>query len=322
MFRDTAAELLLDRRPEPPPPRDLPPLSIYHQAWWLDIAVDGAWGEATVSENGVVVGRMPYLLRNRFTLTVSGMTSLIRTLGPSVAASPGKPVAALRRRLAITEGLIDALPPMDGLDQLFDPRVPDAVSFLYRGFTIGETYAMRVESDLSPEALWGRMNDKTRNVIRKAEKTLKIRPIDDVGAFVRFHDEQLDHPNFHGTDRLHRLLTAMLDRQAGSLTGAWDAAGQLVAAAAIPQDDRMAYHLISARRPGAPAGASSLLIWDGMRAASAQGLAFDLDGIVSRTSLQFLSGFGASLTRRLRVRRQNRRHKIASKLLRLCGQEF
>src|SRR3954453_15951787 len=117
------------------------------------------------------------------------MPSLIRTLGPAVVDLPGKRVAAERRRLEVTERLIDHLPAIDVFSQQFDPRITDAPSFLYRGFHLSSPYSFRAPAGLSETQLWNGMNDKTRNGIRKAEQQLRVGIIDDVERFVRFHDE-------------------------------------------------------------------------------------------------------------------------------------
>jgi hypothetical protein len=297
----------------------VPPLSIYHETWWLDIATDGRWGEAKVVENGTIIGRMPYSIETRRGLRLSRPQSLIRTLGPAILAMPGKPVATLRRRLAITNELIDQLPAFDMFEQLFDPAIPDAVSFIYRGFTASVVYAFWIDAGLSEAQIWSGMNDKTRNVIRKCSKSLSIGPIDEPDAFVRFYEENLDGtPNIHGTRRLTALLEAMLSRHAGILLGTRDETGRLMAATAIPWDSKTAYFLLSTRRRDAAAGATNQLMWEAARLACARSLAFDLDGVTSPASLLFLSGFGGRMVQRLRVRRHSARFRIA-KRLRLVG---
>ena len=177
---------------------DVPPLSIYHEPWWLDIATDGQWGEATVVENGAIVGRMPYPIETRKGLRISRIPSLIRTLGPAVLDAPGKPVAALRRRLEITSDLIGQLPSFDLFEHFFDPSVPDAVSFIFRGFITGTTYGFRIDAGLSEAQVWSGMNDKTRNVIRKSGKGLVVARIERPDDFAQFYESNLaGEPNRH-----------------------------------------------------------------------------------------------------------------------------
>jgi hypothetical protein len=302
------------RRPE------LAPLSIYHEPWWLDIATDGNWREAAVVENGATIGRMPYAHRRLLGSNLSRMPRLVRTLGPAVLDMPGKPVASLRRRLEIIDKLIDQLPAFDSFEQFFDPRIQDAVNFIQRGFAVGATYAFRVECDRTEEQTWSAMNDKTRNVIRKSGQSLRVETIDDPELFLRFYEANLgDKQNYYGTECLSRLLDAIVSRKAGRLLGAYDETGQITAATAIPWDSTAAYHFLSTRQSNAIAGATSLLIWEGLRIACGRGIAFDLDGVVSRPSFLFLSGFGGHLVQRLRVRRETRPFRLLKQAALLTG---
>jgi len=72
--------------------------------------------------------------------------------------------------------------------------------------------------------------------------------------------------------------------------------------------------LLCTRRSNAAAGATGLLIWEAARIACARGIAFDLDGITSPSTLLFLSGFGGRMVQRLRVRRHTSRFRIAKGL--------
>jgi hypothetical protein len=319
---ETASVVLRERKLQIPQSRrpELPPLSIYHEPWWLDIAADGNWDEAKVFDNGTLIARMPYSIERRLGLRISRLPTLIRTLGPAMIDMPGKPAAALRRRLEITNQLIDQLPAFDQFDQLFDPRITDAVSFAYRGFVTGTTYAFQIDTRSPEEQIWAAMNDKTRNVIRKVKDRLSVRIMDDPGLFVAFYTSNLEkQANFHGCTRLTRLLEAILSQNAGTLLGAFDEADQPVAAACITWDAVSAYHFLSTRRPDAPSGATSLLIWEAARIACRRQLAFDLDGVTSPQSLLFLSGFGGRMVQRLRVRRSSKLFRVANLSLSAIG---
>ena len=296
---------------------ELPPLSIYHEAWWLDIAADAHWAEARIVKDGALIARLPYPKKQRFGLRISRLPSLIRTLGPAVIETAGKPAAALRRRLELTDQLIDQIPAFDSFDQIFDPRVPDAISFQLRGFRVGMTYAFQIDAGRTDGQVWSAMNDKTRNTIRKARNGHTLVALTDAASFARFYEANLEGSrNFHGAERLARLLEAILSRQAGTLLGAADPSGRLVAAACICWDAFAVRYFLSTRLPSGAGAASSLLVWEAARIACRRGVALDLDGITSPRNLLFLSGFGGKLVQRLRVRRENFVSRTAIKALR------
>jgi hypothetical protein len=46
----------------------LPAQSVFHEAWWLDIATDGNWRAATMRRGNEIVGEMPYSLGRQGTV--------------------------------------------------------------------------------------------------------------------------------------------------------------------------------------------------------------------------------------------------------------
>jgi hypothetical protein len=291
----------------------VPAFSIYHEKWWLDAVTDGNWREALVTENGVVVGRMPYSLERRLGFRVSGMPSLVRTLGPAIIPAVGSTGALLARRIEITNALIDQLPRFDWFEQLFDPRIKEAVVFAQRGFTVGQTYTFLIPSGRTEDQLWEGVTFKTRNHIRKAAKTLTVAPRVEPDEFCRFYSENLGaERNFHGSERLRRLVAEILDRAAGTVLGARTSDGTLAAAVCIVWDAAAARYLLATRRTDlAGGGATMLLIWEAIRLACQRAIGFDFDGITSLGMLEFLAAFGGDLASRLRVRRRSWRFALA-----------
>lgn len=290
--------------------------SIFHEPWWLDIATDGQWREAVVSENGVTIASLPYPVGRRFGMAVSTLPSMIRTLGPAIAPLPGKPATALRRRLEIIDGLIDQLPNFALFEQLFDPRITDAVAFTYRQFVVGTTYCFRIDAARTQDSVWTGMLDRRRRVIRRAMEQFEIAPLADIDEFCHFHDGNVaQEGNMHGSARMRAMLRAILAHDAGVTMAARDKQGALVAAVTLVWDQTAVYYLLGTRRPDiAENGAISMLLWRGIQDALARGLSFDLDGINSPGMLRFLGGFGGTLTPRLRVRRLNGTFRLVNAL--------
>lgn len=298
--------------------------SIFHEPWWLDIATDGQWSEARVEQDGATLGRLPYPLGRFCGFPVSATPSLIRTLGPAIAELPGKPYAASRRRIEITHALIDQLPQFGFFEQLFDPRISDAIAFAHRGFVVGAAYCFRFAPGRTEQSIWSDMYDRRRRVIRAAQAELTVAPITDVDEFGKFYNANVEaEGNIHGTDRLRRLLVAILERQAGLLLGARTATGELAAGVGLVWDSSAMYYLLGTRRADlARGGGLSLLLWEGIRLACQRGSIFDLDGIETPATLQFLAGFGGTLAQRLRVRRASRRFRLVYTPLTMLGWHF
>jgi lipid II:glycine glycyltransferase (peptidoglycan interpeptide bridge formation enzyme) len=208
--------------------------------------------------------------------------------------------------------LIDQLPSLAYFDHSFDPGVTDAVAFSHRGYVVGSTYCFRVAAGAHAKDVWAEMTDRRRRVIRRASEDFGAEPFDDIEEFSRFYEANLGTAeNIHGAARLRSLLRAMMARGAGTMLGARDPEGNLVAAVTLVWDAQAMYYLLGSRRPDvAENGATSMLIWKGVQDACERGLTFDFDGATSPTMLQFLAGFGGTLTQRLRVRHVNRTFRL------------
>jgi hypothetical protein len=301
-----AAPQVYPRNGATPASVPLPAQSVFHQAWWLDLATDGNWRAATVRRGNEIVGEMPYALGRKGLWRTSQMPPLTRTLGPALKPFAGDPAQAMLDRIHVTTQLIEQIPEVDSFYQIFDPRVEDALAFGLNGFTVSTRYTLQFAAERDVEQLWKGLNGKTRNLIRTGQKFLKVAPIESPAEFNRFYNANLavhGRSNIYGTDVMQRLVSAFVERGAGYLLGAYDANGHLVAAIGVTCDRHAAYYLLSSRSPSAHGGAISVLIWAAIQDAMKRKLTFDFDGIPNANTLRFLSGFNPTLRPRLVVER-------------------
>lgn len=274
--------------------------TIFHEPWWLKIATGGAFAVTEVREDGRVVGRMPYVVVRRLGLAKVVMPTLTHFLGPVTDQGEGSAQARFRRRLGITRALIRQLPAAQSIYIKCARCVPDVVAFQMEGFHAGVQFTFEVAPQ-PPDAIWRAMRDKTRNVIRQAEKQFDIVTPPDAEAFMRFRAA-----NFRAngkTDSLdtalaRRLIEACLERGRGRIYAAVDAKSALAAAIFCCWDRTASFYLVSTRRGDAGNGAISLLIWQAIQDAASMGLHFDMEGIGNAGSVSLYSGFGGNLSPR------------------------
>jgi hypothetical protein len=301
-----------------------PAFSIYHESWWLDAVTDGNWREALVTEGGVVIGRMPYIIERSLGFRVCRMPSLVRTLGPVISPVTDGSAPLLARRIDIANALIDQLPRFGWFEQLFDPRIEDAAVFAQRGFTVGHTHTFVIPPGRTEDELWDGVTFKTRNHVRKAAKTLAVAPSVEPDEFCHFYNENLgpEH-NYHGIERMRCVVREVLVREAGTLLAARTPDGKLAAAVCIVWDLAAARYLLATRRIDiAGGGATMLLIWEAIRLACKRAIGFDFDGITSPGMLEFLAAFGGDLATRLRIRRVSKPFALAQAGLASIGYAF
>jgi hypothetical protein len=241
-------------------------------------------------------------------LLISTQPPLTRTLGPVLRLASGSPILDLRRRVRLTNALVDQLPPMHLFQQTFDPRINEAIAFRMAGFSVDTAYTFRIEPARTADDVWNHMTDKTRNVIRRAAEQTDVFPIGEPEQFCDFYETNLataGRPNMYGAATMRRLTSAFITRACGELLGARSTESGLVAVIALVWDADTTYFLLSSRSPTAHSGAISLLLWHAIKRSLLDKRGFDFDGIASPSILQFLSGFGGSLASRLVVQRSS-----------------
>jgi hypothetical protein len=299
------------------------PVSIFHERWWLDIATEGHWAAACVTHGNQVLGQMPYYIARKGIWRVSPLPPLTRSLGPSIRSMGLDSAQELRHRLHVTSQLIEQLPQFDCFSQVFDYHVNDALAFALHGFTVSARYTFQIPPVIQAADVWGRMQSKTRNAIRSAQRRIEVRLIDGASEFVRFYETNLasrSRANAYGNAVMSELVRAFLDRRAGRVLGAFDR-GRLVGAIGVVWDRRTMYYLLSTRTPDAHYGTISLLLWAAIQDAIGRKLVFDFDGFAGVSTFSFLNGFGGAIRQRLGVERVGTVYSIARTLKRSIAEK-
>lgn len=291
--------------------------SIFHEAWWLDIASGGQWVLAQVEESGIIVGEMPYYVPRMGIWRTCVNPPLTRTLGPIILDTQQPPAPEFQHRVSVANKLIEQLPRVDRFFQVFDPRIKDAIPFSLNGYNVSLGFTFRIPYEQTLEEAWRRIRKYTRNLIDKAEKTLAVRTVHSADDFLSFYDANLAdrrRKNAYNERVMSNLVEAFMKRNAGTILGAYSANGSLVAAVGLVWDHRTMYYLLTTRAQSAHSGSISLLIWNAIQIAIKRQLILDLDGIASPTIYRFLSSFGGYLDQRLEVERMSTAYSLAKTL--------
>jgi lipid II:glycine glycyltransferase (peptidoglycan interpeptide bridge formation enzyme) len=256
------------------------------------------------------------------------MPRFTHLLGPIINAGVGKPQTRLLRRLSIARSLIDQLPPNSFFLQHFDPSmdgglaIADGLAFQDRGFSITPQYTFEVDCRKSSEDLWTAMHFKTRQHIRRAEEKYVVRSVDDPQYFIKFYLR-----NIEASGKVNRiefecfpaLLSECRARECGEVLSAFAPDGSPMAMVYLVWGHNTMYYLLSTRAADkSDNGSVNFLIWSAMKKACQLGLVFDLDGVYSSGTAQFLSGFGGQIKTRLTVRRS----RLAYRALQLVKSQY
>ncbi len=285
--------------------------TVFHQPWWLNAVTGGDWHEATVTSNGAVIARMPYVSRRLLGMPAIGMPPHTYVLGPQLPLVRGNVEARFSNRRAVLTELMSCLPPHKYFNQICDPSVTDGLPFYALGYDSAVKYTLRVSPLSSTEQMLQRMRKQVRYDIRKAEQRLSIHRDLKIDEFCHFFNACTQANNkqwwskryIRQADTLkHRLYEACIREEAGCLLAARDSAGILRAAILLVWGNGVMYYLLTAH-DAHPEGAGSvkLLLWEGLKMAQRLGMTFDFHGLPRPGAINILTGFGGNVANRIVV---------------------
>jgi hypothetical protein len=289
--------------------------SVFEQPWWLDAVAPGQWNAVVVREAGDVVARLPYVLRQRLGLRTIGLPPITPTLGPWLAPIAGgnaRRYDAEKERLG---RLVEMLPPFDHFNVNMTTSLSNCLPFLWAGFHATVRYTYRLEDLADLERIEAGFQEPIRRGIRKASRTLEIRPDHPVEDLIRLDSltygrQGLAQPV--SPDTIRRVQAACAARGAGTILGAVDAKGRTHAAVSVAWDADTFFLLISARDPDLQAfGTNALLYWEAIKLATGLSRAFDFEGSIIEPIEHYLRGFGGNLTPYFGISRTTDRARAA-----------
>lgn len=179
------------------------------------------------------------------------------------------------------------------------PTLVDVRPFQWEGYTVRPRYSYVIPA-LPADDLWQRMDDKLRNVIRRAEKLgVRVQAGADLAAvwdlYAGTHERKgLGLPVQRET--LAQLLADLTATRRGELFLATAADGTPAACALVVWDEQRAYYLLGGSDPMQnQLAAPSLLQWKIVQELSARNLPYDMLGANTPAVAAFKAGFNPQL---------------------------
>ncbi len=295
--------------------------TLFHQSWWLQIATNGRYRVVESRRDGRVVGRLPFTVTKRYGHSVSLMPTLTHFLGPGIDEGVGGANARFLQRLTITQDLLQQLPKVAYLKHKLHRSVLDTLPFQMAGFqsSVQFTYEIAPQPEV---AVWQGMRDKTRNMVRKARRTMVCESVDDPDLFIQLYRSNLAAKNASSNIDLQTclyLIAACLVRNCGRILVARQSDGTVAAAIFYAWDSKAAYYLLSTRTPSSGNSANTMLLWEAIRDTMARGLIFDFDGVGSSGAVLFFAGFGAAIQPRYIISRSGKMAQVLQDIRILLG---
>ena len=283
--------------------------SIFEQPWWLDAVAPGNWGSAVIKQNGRTIARLPYVKQKRYGFRVLGMPPYTQTLGYWIDETGAKNTKKYARHKDLITDLINQLPKGYSVDLSLSHNCSYLFPFKWNGFKIEMAYSYRLEEISDTERLWRELGDNIRREIKKAQKQLTIENDHSIGDLIFMQSKTFERQGrkFKGyPDLLRRLDAALVNHNARQLLCAVDSVGRIHAASYFVFDNNCCYYLIGGGDPELRnSGASSLLMWEGIKFASSVSKSFDFEGSMIEPIERFFRAFGGTPTPYWRVTKMN-----------------
>jgi hypothetical protein len=268
--------------------------TIFHESWWLEIATEGRYSVAEVSENGKVVGQLPYFLRKKMGLSILGLPPLTQFLGPAIV----KPAKNSMQRFYITKELISKLPPTSVCYIKCHRDVQDIIAFQSAGFRSSVQFTHEIYPQ-PEDVIWKNVNHKGRRMIRRG------------GELLAFPQAMIRQPSSNSTVRASRprvkptgwipLYAQGLYRRASSVIGGAymrlrikRATGQRAySVRGTRWQATISWPPVIPKAIGAPQA-----FWCGKRLPTPRSLIFVFDGFANEGGARFAYNFTSNVTPR------------------------
>lgn len=288
-------------------PVDVLAPTIFHEAWWLDIACKGDFKVIEYSDHGKVVGRLPYYSYRKYGFTITHLPPLTHFLGPAVIEGEGKPSTKFLRRLEITSALIRQIPRHASFYIKCHRDINEVIAFQNNGFRT----CVQFTNELQPQpadALWDSLRPDARNSIRSARDKYVAVKGDDPARFMDFYTKNIKAKglkNNMDAEVCTRLVTACLERRRGQIIEARESDGTIAAAVFCAWDSTSCYGLMMTQKEGAHRGAVKFIIWESILEAFNRNLIFDFDGVSSEATARVANDFTVAFMPRYTVLRES-----------------
>lgn len=292
-----------------------PSIPLFSQSWWLDAAAGAAsWDVVLIEKGGKIEAALPYVRRKRLGLTILTVPNLTPALGPWLRPYKGKPAKAIAREKNLLTDLFAALPDHGLYQQNWNVEHKNWQPLFWKGFEQSTGYTYRLESLADTDAIWGAMEQNTRNDVRKARdrEGVIVRSAASTNELLEvcnktFYRQGMKPP--YSLAFVAGLVDAAKARNAVDLLVAVDADGNLHAGAMIVYDDNAAYYLMGGGDPEfRNSGAASLVLWEAILRSKERVSTFDFEGSMIEPIERFFRGFGGTLTPYLRIHKAQSVH--------------
>lgn len=292
--------------------------SLFEEPYWLDAVAPGAWQAVEVCNGKQIIGRLPYVIKNKFGFSYISNPKFTPWLGPWIIPKQAKYTKTISVQHKILTQLIEGLPKVSSYEIICSPEFTNAMAFHWAGFDLQLGYTYRIPDVTDVDHIWNNFDGDTRNTYRKAANQLAVSTEPDLKTLKICLEKTYQRQGLDVSAALavlERIDDVMASRGQRKFYIAYDAQDRPHAANYIVYDDR---HMFTIAGGGDPelrnSGADTLLTYDAIKDCAQSSRVFDCAGSMMRTVEPFVRGFGTIQTPKIIAAKCNSTVQLARML--------
>lgn len=298
-------------------------LNLFFQPYWLD-AVSGVngWDVIINEKDSQLKAVMPFALRKKAVGKIISNPALTPHLGihfvyPKNQEKEERKIAFENK---IAKELIASLPKYFYYNLSFHPGFKNWLGFYWEGFKQTTRYTYIIPGTLSVQDAYDNVKSKTKNIIRKAEGSLRVEETE-VNTFWELNKQTFARQNMkmpYSKELIINLSKALEERKQVKFVKAVDADNITHAAVMLVNDFKTTYCIaIGSDEKYRNSGAIPLLLWKGIVSTLKEGRSFDFEGSMMPNVEPVFRNFGGMQTPFFRIYKSA--NKVTDALLSLMG---
>ncbi|MEG2288882.1 MAG: peptidoglycan bridge formation glycyltransferase FemA/FemB family protein [Clostridium sp.] len=275
-------------------------IGIFSQYWWLDtVSGKDGWDVILNEKGGSIVAALPFSYsENRHGIDIH-QAKLTQKNGVYIEyPSNQKYTSKLSFEKKAMKEIIDELEKrnLNKYTQNFDYTVTNWLPFYWRGYNQTSRYTYVIEDISDFERIYNNIDSSTKNMIRKAEKIVKIKENLDVDSFYEINKMTFERKGMnipYDKDLIKKIESETKRRECSKSFYAVDEEGNIHAAIYLVWDKTSVYYLLGGINPDYKnSNATSLLLKNAIEFSVSMNLKFDFEGTMNEDIEKFFSSFG------------------------------
>lgn len=281
-------------------------IPLHAKDWWLD-AVCGVdnWEVILVFDKGKISGALPYFLSKKLgflTQIINPTLSIYNNIYVRLPDNPDiKPIKLQSLENIIISKLVSKIPKTTFFRQLINPKVTNALPFIWTGFQQTTKYSFRYPDLQDTTSIFKGIAYNTRHGMKKAKENIKISESDDFDTLYKLNSHSYKLKGVatpYSEDFLKRIYQTLMKHNACDLHLAQDSnSGENIAALLTAYDEKVAYAIVAGTsRTGINQSSLNCLYWQSVENASKRVQTYDFEGSMNPKIEHIYRNFGATRT--------------------------